>query len=191
MLVNKFFIFFEKVFDAITTFFLKRRFKKFGKNSIIRYGCIINHPEKIEIGENVFIGDHVWLNAGCYRADDRASLIIKDGTHISRFTHINAFYDVIIEEDVLIAENVYLGDADHENKENDTPIIKQGYKIKSPVLLKKGCFICKNVVISGGLEIGEYSIVGPNSFVIKSIPSRKIAIGNPTKIYNKINSYDD
>ena len=53
----------NKVFDLITTLLNKVRFKKFGRNSIIRYGCIINNPKLIEIEENVQIGSHVWLNA--------------------------------------------------------------------------------------------------------------------------------
>ena len=133
----------NKVFDLITTLFNKVRFKKFGRNSIIRYGCIINNPKLIEIEENVHIGSHVWLNAQDESKNESTKLIIKKGSHISRFCHINAFKKVIIEEDVLISENVYLGDADHKTSLKDIPIIKQGNEIKGEVIIKKGSFICK------------------------------------------------
>ena len=68
------------------------------------------------------------------KIEKNVKLIIKKGSHISRFTHINAFNKVIIEEDVLIAENVYLGDTDHKNSIKDMPIIKQGNEIKGEVM---------------------------------------------------------
>ena len=173
-------------FDALITFLNKNRFNKFGNNSKILYGCILNNPKLIEIEDNVFIGDHVWLNAGSVDEKKNVKLIIKKGSHISRFTHINAFNKVIIEEDVLIAENVYLGDTDHKNSIKDMPIIKQGNEIKGEVIIKKGSFICKNSVISANTIIGEFSIVAPNSFVTqKSIPPYSLVIGNPSKIFKR------
>ena len=172
-----------RLFDIIITISNKKRFKSFGHNSIIKYASIINHPDKIEIGSNVFIGDHVWLNADNWRDDDRASLIIKDGSHISRFTHINAFKDVIIEENVLIGENVYLGDTDHKRSNKDIPIKDQGHEFKGPVLLKYGSFVCKNAIIAAGVTIGRNATVGPGAYVIESVPDNSLAIGNPAKTY--------
>ena len=134
------------------------------------YGCIINNPNLIEIENNVFIGNHVWLKL--LRSNDNnddTKLYLKSGSHISRFSHINAFNKVIIEEDVLIAENVYLGDTDHATSKKDMAIIKQGNKIKGEVIIKKGSFICRNSVISAGVTIGEFSIVAPNSLVNQKI----------------------
>ncbi len=177
----------ELNFEKLTTFFNKNRFKKFGTNSKIRYGCIINNPNLIEIENNVFIGNHVWLNAG--RSNDNnddTKLYLKSGSHISRFSHINAFNKVIIEEDVLIAENVYLGDTDHATSKKDMAIIKQGNKIKGEVIIKKGSFICRNSVISAGVTIGEFSIVAPNSLVNqKNIPPNSLVFGNPSRIFKR------
>ncbi len=171
------------IFDIIITFIQKKRFKSFGKKSIIRYACIVNHPNKIDIGSNVFIGDHVWLNANNWREDGRASLIIGDGVHISRFSHINAFKDVVIEDKVLIGENVYLGDTDHIRSNFEIPIKDQGYEFKGSVLLKSGSFICKNAIIAAGVIVGKNATVGPNAYVIESVPDNSLAIGNPAKIY--------
>lgn len=173
-------------FEKLSTFFNKKRFRKFGKNSRIRYGCILNNPELIEIEDNVFIGDHVWLNAGVSINNKDTKLYIKSGSHISRFSHINAFNKVILEENVLVAENVYLGDTDHETSKKDIAIIKQGNKIKGEVIIKKGSFICRNAVISAGVTIGEFSIVAPNSLVTqKIIPPNSLVFGNPSRIFKR------
>jgi len=43
-------------------------------------------------------------------------------------------------------------------------------------------------VILPGVTIGEYSIIGANSVVTKSIPPRSIAVGAPAKV---IKQWDD
>ena len=176
----------DKYFENFTTFLNKKRFRRFGENSRIRYGCIINNPRLIELSENVFIGDHVWLNAGEGLNKDETKLFIKKGSHVSRFSHINAFNGVIIEEDVLIAENVYIGDTDHKTSKKEVPIIKQGHEIKKSVVIKSGSFICKNAIINAGTTIGKRSIVAPNAFVIqKNIPDYSFVIGNPSRVFKR------
>lgn len=178
----------NKVFDLITTLLNKVRFKKFGRNSIIRYGCIINNPKLIEIEENVQIDSHVWLNAQDELKDGNTKLVIKNGSHISRFGHINAFNQVIIEENVLIGESVYIGDADHSTSNKDVPIIKQGIKVKGKVLIKSGCHICKGSVISAGVVIGKNAVVAPGAFVTTDVPDHSMAIGSPASIIENYNN---
>ncbi len=175
--IEKIFSFFNRFSTFVITFVYKYRFSKFGKGSRIKFGCIIKNPKNIEIGDNVTIENHVWLNAG-YK---NCKLIIKNNCHIGRFTHINAFNYVLIEEDVLIAENVFFGDADHGNKANSS-IISQEIDIKGSVIIRKGCFICKNAVISANTDVGEYTIIGPNSYVLQDkIDKNSLLIGNPAK----------
>ncbi len=176
----------DRIIDRIYTFLIRKSFKSFGKNSVISYKCRIDYPSNISVGSNVIICKNVWLNGGDRSLPNNTpTLTISDGCHISSYCHINAFHNVVIENDVLLAENVYLGDTNHQNSLKEMPIIKQGNITKGPVKIKKGSFICKNAVISNPIEIGEYSIVGPNAFVTKSVPNKKIALGNPARIYNK------
>ena len=185
----KFLILIEKILNKIYTLLVRRSFKKFGNKSIIKFGSIINNPYNIEIGDNVFIDTHVWLNAGEeIREDKRATLIIKDGVYISRNTHINAFKDVIVEEDVLIGENVYFGDADHSTELSDVPIIKQKVEIKNPVKIKSGCHLCRNSIISAGVTVGKNSVIGPGAFVVDlNIDDNSMLLGNPAVVIEKFN----
>lgn len=174
--------------NKISTNFYKRKFKDVGDNIIIRYACKIDNGNKIVIGNNVFIGEHVWLNAGNIN-DKNISLEIKDGSYISRFCHINAFKKVIIENDVLLGEGVYIGDTDHATKNKNLPIIKQGFETKGEVIIGTGSHICKGAVISAGVKIGKNVVVGPNSFVTQhEIPDYSLVIGNPAVIIEDFHS---
>ena len=177
----------DKYFENLTTLLNKNRFRKFGKNARIRYGCIINNPKLIDLGEDVFIGDHVWLNAGEGFNKEETKLFIKRGSHISRFCHINAFNEVVIEEDVLIGESVYIGDTDHSTDDKNIPIIKQRIKIKGKVLIKSGCHICKGSVISASVTIGKNAVVAPGAFVTNDVPDYALAIGSPANIIENYN----
>ena len=185
-MIEKIFKKLDKYFENLTTFLHKNRFRKFGKNTRIRYGCIINNPKLIELSEDVFIGDHVWLNVGEGFNKEETKLFIKRGSHISRFCHINAFNKVVVEEDVLIAENVYIGDTDHKTSNKDEPIIKQGNEIKGNVIIQRGSFICKNAIINAGTIVGKNSIIAPNALVVqKNIPDYSFVIGNPSRVFKR------
>ena len=177
----------KNFFDELITFLNKNRFSKFGNNSKILYGCILNNPKLIEIEDNVFIGNHVWLNAGEDYKKEEVKLIIKKGSHISRFCHINAFNKVIIEEDALIGESVYIGDADHSADDRNMPIIKQEIKVKGKVLIRSGCHICKGSVISAGVTVGKNAVVAPGAFVTTDVPDYAMAIGSPANIIENYN----
>ena len=136
----------ERILDKIYTFFIKKSFKNFGKNSIISFKCKISYPQNISIGSNVTICKDVWLNAGIKSRDDNLpTLSIGDGCYISSYSHINAFQAVIIEKDVLIGESVYLGDTIHSTEDYDVPIINQKYVFKGKVIVGTGTHICRNL----------------------------------------------
>ena len=54
--------------------------------------------------------------------------------------------------------------------------------VVSRQLLKSGTSIGANATVLCGIELGEYSMVGCGSVVIKSVPPKSLVVGNPAKI---------
>jgi len=54
-------------------------------------------------------------------------------------------------------------------------------------IVKKGASIGSGSTILPGISIGENSIIGAGSVVVKSIPANVIAYGNPAKVSKSIN----
>ena len=52
------------------------------------------------------------------------------------------------------------------------------------------CQIASNVTICGGVRIGEGCIIAAGSVVIRDIPPRSLAAGNPCKVIKKIDEND-
>lgn len=179
--------------DKIYTALIKKKFFKFGKNSIICFPCKIESRENISIGENVLICKNVWLNAGIKKINNNnPTLIIKDGCHISSYTHINAFEDVTIEKNVLVGEGVYFGDTIHSTEDYNIPIIQQKYKFQGKVIIGEGSHLCRYSTISSNCIVGKNSIICPNAFVVQNeIPDYSMSIGNPAILIEDYNKKND
>lgn len=47
--------------------------------------------------------------------------------------------------------------------------------------------IYTGVSIIGGVTIGENSVIGANTLVLKDVPSNSVAVGNPMRLLKKVN----
>ena len=54
------------------------------------------------------------------------------------------------------------------------------------VLIKKGCWIGRNVCILPGVTIGKGSVVGSNSVVTKDVGDFMVFAGNPAKFIKNV-----
>jgi carbonic anhydrase/acetyltransferase-like protein (isoleucine patch superfamily) len=174
------------------TWLIKSAFHSFGKRSRIGRGAKLVEPGLIEIGDFVSIGEQAWLNAKDDRGDGQPTLKIGSNTYIGRQVQINAWRDVVIGNDVLIGDRVYISDADHNFKDNNAPIKRQGEHFKGTVVIESGAWIGIGAVILPGVTLGRNAIIAANAVVTKSVPDFAIAAGVPAIIIKlrKGASYD-
>ena len=55
-----------------------------------------------------------------------------------------------------------------------------------PITIGNGCWLVSNVVVCGGVTIGNNCVIGAGSVVTKNIPDNSFAAGNPCKVIRKI-----
>lgn len=60
----------------------------------------------------------------------------------------------------------------------------------APITIGNNCWICSNVSVVGGVNIGEVSVIGAGSVVTHDIPANVLAAGNPCKVIRKIDEKD-
>ena len=114
------------------------------------------------VGKNVFIGDHVRIDAG------HADLIfLEDNVHLTGGCRL-----LCHQRDI---SQYCVGD--------DSSKLK--YRL-APIHLKKGCLIGMETFIMPGVTVGEGAIVGAGSLVTKDIPAWTIATGRPARVVKKI-----
>jgi len=168
------------------SFLASGAFAKFGKKSALMLPIRISGEERIEIGEDVYIGSGSWLQVLPDGDNKSTAIFIGNGTSIAGLCVISAVRHVIIENNVLIARNVYISDHMHKYTNINLPVLLQGLDKIAPVQIRRGAWIGQNVVICPGVTIGIGSVIGANSVVNKDVPDFCVAVGSPANVIKEI-----
>lgn len=108
----------------------------------------------IRIGKDCMIGDQCYLSAK------------EKGINL------------VVEKDCGLSRNVKVMTSDGH------PIFQNGERINpaKDIVIKRHTWIGDNVTILKGVSIGEGCVIGINSTVVKDIPAKSVAVGNPAKV---------
>lgn len=113
------------------------------------------HPRAI-LTRWVTIGTGVVITAGCILTNN-----IKIGDHVHLNLDSTVGHDAVIEDFVTVSPGVH---------------------ISGTVTLKTGSFIGTGANLIEGKTVGEWSVVGAGSVVVRDIPPQVTAVGIPAKI---------
>lgn len=59
-----------------------------------------------------------------------------------------------------------------------------------PITIENDCWLASNVVVCGGVTIGEGFVIGAGSVVTRDIPPHSLAVGNPCRVIREITEKD-
>lgn len=124
-------------------------------------GLWLQPPFYCDYGYNILLGEKVFFNFNCVILD---VMQVKIGSRS------------------LFGPNVQIYTAMHpsDNKERAS-----GLEFAKPVTIGADVWIGGGVVICPGVEIGDRSIIGAGSVVVKDIPPDVFAAGNPCEVKRK------
>ncbi len=131
-----------------------KHFKSCGINLHVLPGTYILHPERVECGDNVFLG----IN-----------------------NYIQAAGGLVLGSDVMFGPYVKIWTQNHIFEDYDTPVWKQGYEYK-PVVIGNDVWLGANVFVMPGAIIGNNCIISANSVIAaKNYPDGCIMAGYPAR----------
>ncbi len=173
-----------------------------GKNVRIGCGVKIFNPQYVSLGDNVCIDDHCTLMArsergitlqegvnlkyGVYLDTENAEGYIEVGkrVYIGTGCCLHAHKGLEIGDDSLLAQNITITPYSHRFDEPGKTIYSQGGFTKK-IIIGRDCYLGMNVSVVYSADIGEGSVVGAGSVVVKTIPPFSVAVGVPAKIIRK------
>ena len=117
-------------------------------------------PFYTDFGKNITIGKNVFINSDC-KFQDQGGITIDDGA--------------------LIGHGVVLATFNH-----DMDPAKRQQLHPAPIHIGKCVWIGANATITGGVTIGDNSIVAAGAVVTKDVPANVVVGGVPAKFIKKI-----
>lgn len=119
-----------------------------------------------EFGENIHIGDHVFINFGCTILDCAKVMI---GSH------------------VMIGPNAGIYAVNHCVDPEER--IRGGCYAK-PINIEDKVWLGGSVTVLPGVTIGEGAVIGAGSVVVNDVPPNVVAAGNPCRVVRRITEKD-
>ena len=112
-------------------------------------------------GENIRIGRNVFVNQNCTMYD---------------------LGGIEIADEVMIGPNVSMITSGHPIQ----PSQRRTAVVAKPIVIRRNVWIAANVIIIGGVTIGENSVVAAGAVVTKDVPSYTLVGGNPARTIRSI-----
>jgi len=135
---------------------LQQLFGSIGVNSVIEppFYCVY--------GQNIYLGDHVYLNVLCN---------ILDCSKVTIGNH------------VMIGPSVQIYTAAHDLMAVSR---NQGWEIARPIIIEDNVWIGGSAVLLPGVMIGKNAVVGAGAVVSRNVPMNTVVAGNPARVIREI-----
>lgn len=151
-------------------------FAELGADVVFEEGVMVFHPERIWIGDGVYVGHRAMLK-GYYKGDLR----IGAGTWIGQMTFIHSAGDVTIGERVGIGPGVKIITSQHAEAGRDTAILDSPIEF-APVVIEDHADIGVGSVILPGVRVGKGAQVAAGAVVTRDVPAYAVACGVPARV---------
>ena len=136
---------------------------------------------RLQIGPQVLLEPGVWLTC-----PGDARITIGGGTFLNLGVQVAAMALVEIGEHCMFANGCFVTDADHRFDDPEKPVPWQGFTTKGPTRIGDNVWCGANVVVTGGVRIGERCVIAANSVVTTDVPAFSIAAGAPARVVKSI-----
>ncbi|MDV7106000.1 hypothetical protein R3X26_16455 [Vibrio sp. TH_r3] len=140
---------------------------------------VFSGTKNITFGKNVLLGNFFWLES-----HKDGKIYIGDDVSFSSNIHIASSVEVFISSGCLVGSDVLITDHSHSYGMKYFDILPKYRKVtsKGKTVLGSNCWICDNVKILSGVNLGSNVVVAANSVVTQSFPDNVVIGGIPARV---------
>jgi acetyltransferase-like isoleucine patch superfamily enzyme len=162
-----------------------------GLGSAIQWPSKLHGRRSIRVGSQTLIRSYAYMDAISAYAGRQyhPAIEIGDNVYIGRHVYLTACDRIVISNGCVLSEHVYISDLAHGLDPQNGPIMKQPIESRGGVHLGPNCFLGYRAVILPGVSLGEWCVVGANSVVTRSFPAFSMIAGSPAKLV-KVYAHD-
>jgi acetyltransferase-like isoleucine patch superfamily enzyme len=136
---------------------------------------------RMELGRNVHFEPHVWISV---LRDGH--LKIDEGVALNVGVFISVFKSVEIGAHTGVGSGSFISDGMRNFDGPPKPFMRQGLWSKGPTIIGSNVWVGVNCVITSGVTIGDWAIIGANSVVTKDVPAGTVAAGTPARVIREL-----
>lgn len=122
----------------------------------------VRSPIYVDYGDNIFLGDRVYINFGL-TALDVADIRIGDGT--------------LIGPQVQLLTPIHPLDPDER---------ATGIESARPITIGANVWIGGGAIILPGVTVGDDAVIGAGAVVTKDVPPAAVVVGNPARVVRQL-----
>lgn len=162
--------------------------------SKMRIGSGVTFADRVEIdalskngfvvGNNCNIGSGTIIRCSGNYKELGVGFIMGNNSSLADNCFVGATGGVRIGNDVIGGQNIRFHSSNHNYKDTDKLIRKQGIN-SIGISVGDNCWIGAGVVFCDGVTIGSGCVIGANAVVTKDFPDNSIIAGVPAKIIGK------
>jgi maltose O-acetyltransferase len=123
---------------------------------------IIEPPFYCVYGQNIHIGDHVYLNVMC-------TILDCNEVHIGHHVMIGPAVQIYTPAHLLQAEARI-----------------QGWEVAKPIVIEDNVWLGGGAILLPGVRIGRNAVVGAGAVVSRNVPANTVVVGNPARVIREI-----
>lgn len=115
------------------------------------------------------------------------SAVLSRSVSVGRGTVILA--GAVVNPDASIGENAIVNTSasvDHDNEIGAHVQVAPGVHLGGTVTVGEGTLIGIGASVRNNITIGEWSVVGVGAVVVKDLPARVVAVGNPARVVRNL-----
>lgn len=150
---------------------LRRAFGGLGAGCVIMAPLYLRGVHRIHLGDGVLVRDGAWLAT----ENEVSSLRIGDDTYIGHRAHLHSIDPVVIGRGCVFADNVMVSTTDHDRRD------RHQVHGTGPITIGDDVFLGQNVVVLGGVSIGDGATVAAGAVVISDVAAGAVVGGVPAR----------
>lgn len=170
----------EKVYIGANVKLVNPQYISLGDRVRISDGCtlIARGPEGITLADGVSLQERVYLDT---ERPEGGFITVGESVYIGTGTTLFGHKGLEIGDHTLLAQNITLTPYSHKFGDADANIITQGGHCKK-VVIGRDVYIGMGCCIMYTGDIGDGSVIGAGSVVVKPIPAYSVAVGHPARV---------
>jgi acetyltransferase-like isoleucine patch superfamily enzyme len=136
---------------------------------------------RLEIGRNVHLEPYVWLSVL-----QHGHLTLGEGVALNQGVFISVVDEVSIGAHTGVGNGSFISDGMRNFGDTSRPFMRSGLWSKGPTIIGENVWVGVNCIITAGVTIGDWCIIGANSVVTKDVPSGTVVGGVPARVIREV-----